>query len=59
MSTPQANYEQEGVDLHLRDALDALELAMRNAIAAGYGDQFRAALAEATKAVEHTRGMLA
>lgn len=53
-----AAHEIESVDLHLRDALDALDLAMRNAVHVGFGGQFRASIEEAIKAVEASREML-
>lgn len=50
--------ESESVDAHLRAASFILNTALLQAEAVGFGDQFRGAVEEAIKQVEHTRAML-
>uniref|UniRef100_C5CJL9 Uncharacterized protein n=1 Tax=Variovorax paradoxus (strain S110) TaxID=543728 RepID=C5CJL9_VARPS len=56
---PPEKLAERDVAKNLKVAAEALQVASRAAVAAGYGDQFMASLGETFAQLTATRGMLA
>jgi len=55
---PRFDFQAEAIDLHLLRSEKSLHDALRNAQAAGYGDQIRIAITQAIEQVTFVRGQL-